>query len=125
MARCDGRYLCPAVDAGLRALTGDQNSRQTGQRRCALPSAFHLSGSAVVGAGGGSVHQPALFRHRLAVAGYDGRAAVHCWRGDDACSGRSVPTVGYQHSAVAARGLETLMARSCICITLENVGARV
>src|SRR5436190_19838676 len=50
MARRDGGYLCPAVDAGLRAPIGDEHGRRTGQRGCALPSALRLSGSAAVGA---------------------------------------------------------------------------
>src|SRR3954468_15371831 len=102
MARRDGRYLRPAVDAGLRAQIGDEHGRRTGQRGCALPSALRLSGSAAVGAGGGAVRHPALFWHRLAVAGRDGRAAVRCRRGDDACGGGAVPAAGHQRSAVAA-----------------------
>lgn len=44
----------------------------------------------------------ALFRHRLAVAGGDGRSAVRCRRGDNACSGGAVPAAGHQRSPVAA-----------------------
>src|SRR5438477_3833995 len=65
-------YLRPVVDAGLRAQIGDEHGRRTGQRGCALPSALRLSGSAAVGAGGGVVRHPALFWHRLAVAGATG-----------------------------------------------------
>src|SRR5690349_8199667 len=102
MARRDGGYLRPAVDAELRAQIGDEHGRRTGQRGCALPSALRLRGSAAVGAGGGAVRHPALFRHRLAVAGRDGCAAVRCRRGDDACGGGAVPAAGHQCSAVAA-----------------------
>ncbi len=45
---------------------------------------------------------PCALRHRLAVAGRDGRAAVRCRRGDDACGGGAVPAAGHQRSAVAA-----------------------
>lgn len=68
---------------------------------CLPPPLVYLR-ALLLGLGGGAVRHPVLFRHRLVVAGRDGRAAVRCQRGDDAFGGAAVPTAGHQHSAIAA-----------------------